>query len=350
MATPPAPSGPARALAFLHRHPIFTLALLTPGIPEYVLGSSNLALLVVFPPLFAAFLLVNVALYTGGALLIREAILRWNKGFATLIALGVAYAVAEEGIGTATFFDPHTSAAGSLGSYGHFLGVNWVFTLGVIGYHVFVSIGLPIALLGRILPETRGRSLLPGRRLALVLALFVVDVGFVMFPLAERLTGFVTPWPLVVGCVLAIAGLVALGRWLPRDLLISAAPGPIVGAWGFALLGAAFEPAVLIAEAVPAAVGIPAAWDLFLVGGVGTAFAAIGLRWIGRRGNDRAVVALSIGVVASLMTFGLLITWPVPATLVAGGIALFGLIRLYRSLPAAAGGVAVPHVPPGSVA
>ncbi len=330
MAVPRPTSRTGQVVAFLRRHPIFTLALLTPGIPEYVLGSSNLSLLVVLPPLFVALLLVNVAMYTTGALLVREALLRWGKGLGSLIALGAAYAIVEEGVGTATFFNPHTTAAGALGSYGHFLGVNWVFTLGIVGYHAFVSIGLPIALLGRILPETRGRSLLPGRQALFALGVLGVDAGLVVLPLSERLTGFVTPAPLLLACGVAIAGLVVLARFLPRDAVVAPTGRPTVPAWKFAALGAAFEPSVLLVESVPPALGLPAAADLLLLGALGAAFAVVGLRWIGRGENDLAVIALALGVVASLATLGVLITWPVPTTLVAGGLAAFGLTRLYR--------------------
>ena len=68
------------------------------------------------------------------------------------------------------------------------------------------------------------------------------------------------------------------------------------------------------------------------MGLVGAAFAAVGLRWIGRSGNDLSVIALAIGVVLSLTVFGLLITWPIPVTLVAGGIALAGLLRLFGAV------------------
>jgi len=318
-------------VAFLHRHPIVTLAILTPGIPEYVLGSSNLAYLVILPPLFVALLLVNVAIYTTGALLVREAMIRWKLGLGSLVALGAAYAIVEEGIGTATFFNPHTSAAGALVWYGHYLGVNWVFVLGIMGYHAFISIGLPIALLARILPETRGKSLLHGRQVLIVLAILAADAGLVMFLFAGRITGFVTPVPLLVACGLGIVALVLLARRLPRDLLTPPTLRPAATPLRFALLGAAFEPSILLVEILPPALGLPAEADFVLVGAVGALFAYVGLQWIGRTENDLGVIALGIGVVATLMLIGVLLTFPVPSTLVAGSLALVGLGSLYAA-------------------
>src|SRR5215472_7628498 len=94
---PTSPSAGARVRAFLRRHPVLCLALLTPGIPEYLSGSSSTSLLLVNPVAFLLFLAINVAMYTPGCLLVREAMVRWRKGWATAIALGAAYAVMEEG-------------------------------------------------------------------------------------------------------------------------------------------------------------------------------------------------------------------------------------------------------------
>jgi hypothetical protein len=74
--------------------------------------------------------------------------------------LGAAYGVTEEGLGDNTLFNSTHGADGVLGVYGHFLGVNWVWATGVLAFHVAVSIGLALLLLGLALPETRGKSLL----------------------------------------------------------------------------------------------------------------------------------------------------------------------------------------------
>src|SRR5205814_10666565 len=46
----------SKLVRFLKSHPILFLLLLTPGIPEYLSASSQITLLVVFPPLFFLFL------------------------------------------------------------------------------------------------------------------------------------------------------------------------------------------------------------------------------------------------------------------------------------------------------
>ena len=53
----------------------------------------------------AALVCVSI-LYGGAAILIREAALRWDKGWPTILALGAAYAVIEEGLMVKSFFNP----------------------------------------------------------------------------------------------------------------------------------------------------------------------------------------------------------------------------------------------------
>jgi len=71
--------------------------LLSPGIPEYISGSSPTSAIVLNPPMFGFQLVANLGLYGPGVLLVREAMVRWNKGWATVLLLGAAYGILEEG-------------------------------------------------------------------------------------------------------------------------------------------------------------------------------------------------------------------------------------------------------------
>jgi hypothetical protein len=96
----------ARVISYLKAHPLLCLLILTPGIPEYLSGSSNMAFLVLNPPVFFLFLAANLALYGPGVILIREAKIRWNKGWASIFLLGGAYGIVEEGLALRTLFNP----------------------------------------------------------------------------------------------------------------------------------------------------------------------------------------------------------------------------------------------------
>ena len=81
--------------------PALVLFFLAPVIGELLSGSS--------PPVefFKPFsLLLLAALYGGGALLARELALRWGKRWPTILTLGLAYGVLEEGLMVKSFFDP----------------------------------------------------------------------------------------------------------------------------------------------------------------------------------------------------------------------------------------------------
>src|SRR6266487_3884281 len=83
----------SKLVRFLKSHPLLFLLFLTPGIPEYLSASSQLTLLVISPLLFFGLLLANLGLYGSGVILIREAMIRWRKGWASVFLLGVAYGI-----------------------------------------------------------------------------------------------------------------------------------------------------------------------------------------------------------------------------------------------------------------
>lgn len=96
-------------------------------------------------------------------MLIREAKVRWRKGWASVLLLGAAYGILEEGDALSTLFDPNAHNAGALATYGHWLGVSWVWASAVLLIHMVYSIALPILVVTLTFPETRGRRLMSGR-------------------------------------------------------------------------------------------------------------------------------------------------------------------------------------------
>ena len=207
----------ARVLGSLRSHPIVCLALLTPGLPEYLSTSSPVLNLAVNPLWFFLQLLINVGQYTAGALLVREAVLRWHKGWGTVFLLGLAYGITEEGLGDNTLFNSNHGADGVLGSFGRFAGVNWVWAVGVLAFHVIYSIGLPILLLGLALPRTRGRSLV-GRRGILVALFSLAGATALETVIVYGSFHFWMGTPLLVGSLVAIAVLVILAHGVPAEV------------------------------------------------------------------------------------------------------------------------------------
>ncbi|MCI4362197.1 MAG: hypothetical protein L3J77_03290 [Thermoplasmata archaeon] len=246
--------------------PWILLILLSITFAEFLTGST-FVLLPLLNPLSAVFL---VGLYGAGVLLVREAKVRWQKGWPTVLLLGAAYGIAEEGLGTKTFFGP--AGVGHLAVYGHWIGVNWVWSIELAAFHAIFSIALPIAVVALVFPETEGRSFLPTRRaLASVLATFVATVTamFVLFNRPE-----IPSAALLIASVAAIALLMVLARRAPRGL-------------GNLGVGRAVGPSTL----GPFALGAAFVWGFF------------GLSWIGPALVPAAAVT-GIAILAWCVVFG----------------------------------------------
>jgi uncharacterized membrane protein (UPF0136 family) len=318
-----------RAVAFFRRHPVWLFLCFTPGIPEYLSGSSPLAGIVVSPGGFLLFLGLNLGLYGPGVLLVREAYVRWKPGWAGLLLLGAAYGLLEEGTALSTLFNPHASVVGALGSYGRFAGVNWVWTVGVLGVHIVYSVGLPILLLGLALPETRGRPLLTPRQVAVALVLYAVDI----LVLVGVLGYYRTAPELLLGAALVAGFLYAVARRLPHGSLDPRRPGPALSPGAFFGLGLVFFPILLL---VPSFGGAASLWPpatIAIDAGLSLALFLYIRAKIGRSGNEPALILLALGAILPIVVVGVVSQILVPVVLVADG--LFGLFfyalwRRYR--------------------
>jgi len=122
-----------------------TLFILAPLVAEYLLGD--------FAVTFLSPLIIMTPMYGGGALLIREVTRRTGRGWPTMLLLGCAYCLIEEGYSTQTLFNPN--------SFGmHLLVPAWIPALGISGWwtifmlnvHAFWSIGVSIALAEGLFP------------------------------------------------------------------------------------------------------------------------------------------------------------------------------------------------------
>jgi hypothetical protein len=149
---------------------------LAPAIGELLSGSSP-PLQFFNPPTF----LLLAVLYGGGAILIRETVFRWGKGWTSIFILGAAYGMAEEGLAVKSFFDPHWKDLGPLAHYGRWAGVNWVWSLQLTLYHAVVSIAIPLLLVQLAYPDQRDRPWTTKRAFKVLLILFLADIALCFF-------------------------------------------------------------------------------------------------------------------------------------------------------------------------
>lgn len=321
-----------RVAGFLRSHPVLGLFLLSPGIPEYLSSSSPLNAIVLNPGMFVFQLVANLGLYGPGVLLVREAKVRWNKGWGSVLLLGAAYGILEEGVALSTLFNPDAGPVGSLGTYGHWLGVSWVWLVGIIPVHMIYSISVPILLLGIALPETSGRPFLGGRKLAAAVAVLSVDVAalFLVVLLWEK---FWMGGPILVGSLIAIAILVVAGRRAKADALHVRSEAPKAGVRRMAVLGVAFYPCVLLTEFLVKGAGVPALLDFWCTFAVQGAFLLYVLRVGGSKDNERSLAAFAFGLVIPIAVFGALAEASFPLVLLADAVMVVFFVRLLRRTP-----------------
>jgi len=320
-------SAAARTARYLKAHPVLTLLILTPGIPEYITSSSPLNAIVLNPSQFVFQLVANLGLYGSGALLIHDAGIRWGKGWGSVLLLGLAYGILEEGIALSTLFNPQAGPIGSLGVYGRWLGVNWIWAAQIVPFHAIFSISIPILLLGFAIPETRETPLLTRRRTAAVLAILAFDVAILM-AIVWRTTGYWMGLPILTLSLLSVAGLAVASHRIPAEAhRSSTATSP--PRTRMVLAGASFFPAVVLAESLGEGSGIPAILDFVLVLGVQSLYLVYLARvdW----SDEQRTVAFVLGLLIPLAVFGVLAELAFPMTLLAD-VALFLFIRwLWRS-------------------
>jgi hypothetical protein len=271
------------------RSPALVLFLLSPIIGELLSGSSPP--LQFFQPVSLAILL---GLYGSGAVIIRELALRWGKGWPTILVLGFAYGIVEEGLLVKSFFSPYWMDLGILGSYGRWFGVNWVWAEGLTIYHAVFSISIPILLTSLMFRSKQRQSWVGGRVLTLLTLVVLLEtvIGLVFFP-------YTPPIPQYLLTVLLVIVLL----WVARNLQIpmkSPVNGSVSPVWKFALLGALGTLVFFVIFYAVPYTGIPAPLTMLLIlGWTGpVAFILLRMSGNGRLWSDRHKLASASGALA----------------------------------------------------
>jgi hypothetical protein len=222
-----------------------TLFFVAPFVAEFLLGNLPAKLLVA--------LIVLAPMYGGGAILIREAARRAQRGWPTIFVLGVAYALIEEG-----FIDQSLTNPDYLGIHGHFLDQAFVPALGIglwwlifmFNLHVFFSVATSIALVESLFPSRRTTPWLGNIGLSIFAVLFLVG-GFAIARQTYMKDHYLTSAPQIVGIAIASIALILVAFRLPSRLT-PAPNGPVPNPWITAFIPLVFGFLMLI---------IPPAWN-----------------------------------------------------------------------------------------
>jgi hypothetical protein len=284
--------------------PILVLVLMAPTVAELLWGTTPLS--------EAPRLLVLIPVYGAGTLLIRDLVRYRRRGWISILLLGAAYALAEEGLALQFLF--HPTLLGISGWGARVLGINGVYTEWAIGYHAIWSVALPILLVDILFPNIRNKPYLRIRYLFVCGAVYLLGVAILAF-FARRIPPIYSTPPMLLALtvlvvlLLAFVALVVLPPVSPRQERESLAPSP----WTVLSVGLGagfFWQAILILTRVffPAFVqGV-----LVLIPMLGAVALAILVFWLVsswiklRSWNDLQWLSLASGALIAHTIFGIL--------------------------------------------
>ncbi len=310
----------------LKKHPALALFIIAPVFGELFSGSSPLNEFI-NPIVF----LILAMLYGCGAIIARELVIRWEKGWPSLLLLGFAYGIYEEGLMVRSFFDPNWVDLGNLGVYGRVAGVNWVWAEHLTIYHALISIAASVAFTEMLYPKRQTESWVTSRKWWLanwVVLLLTLPLGKLMAPYNAPDGWVLLTW-------LSIFGLMGLARLVPGQFLpprARQAPPPrrffLTGFIGmFIQFFIIYSGSDNEAYPFPVAMLLLISYDLFILWLV--------LRWNGNgiAWDDRHRMALINGGLSFFLVFGPLTTnGQYPIMYFSNPVFLFLLWLAYRKI------------------
>jgi hypothetical protein len=250
-----------------------TLMIAAPLVAEVLPGATRFSALFVFP--------IEVAVWGGGALLIRAAVRHWRLGWLNMLLLALAQAVAEECLIQQTSLAPmviHIKGK----EYARAFGVNYVYFLWALAYEAILVVLVPVALAELIFLQRRDSAWVNRIGLVVVAVLFVLGSFLAWFSWTQiartqvfHVPAYNPPLAYVATAIAAVGALIftAIG---PFRGAIARAPTPLTPPPAWALAALAFVWAVLwyaicllafgIAPDVPPAV--PVAGGLLVLIGI----------------------------------------------------------------------------------
>lgn len=235
--------------------------------------------------------IILTTLYGCGAVIIREAAVRWKKGWPTIFLLGLAYGIVEEGIGTQSFANPAWAGLSVPALYGRAFGVNWVWIPQIMLYHSLISMSLSILIVSFLFPDRRGNPYLKIRTVKVCLAAIVLNLALEVFVMFRYNAGPVY----YVAAIAAIMVLTGIARKAPASVFTRkklVLPGPAISVFAFLLSLVYF--AYLDSYAPKVA---PPSYDLaatFVMAGTALVFLGV----VRTRGQTEMLYFASLGAVA----------------------------------------------------
>ncbi len=200
----------------------WTLVLLAPLCAEGALTGISL------PTIWLAFPLL-IPIYGAGVLLVRELVCRAGAGWLGLLIMGIAYELAEDGLGLQALTSPHLYNAAS---WGRVFGVNVTYWESQIAYHLVFSVLIPVVVTNLIFKRHAARPYLKPFGTIVTAVVFVIGIALTRLAIAgTQDPGYQEPFSvtaivLIAMVALGVLALVVRPRLNPRPF--SRVPSPLV--------------------------------------------------------------------------------------------------------------------------
>jgi len=285
--------------------PALTLLLLSPVIAELLFGVTSITTIFVLIP--------QIGTWGCAALLIRELVRRWGKGWLAILLLGTAVAIAEECLIQQTSLAPLVGVPPDQ-VYGRAHGVNWVYFLWALGYESLWTVVLPIQLVELIFPERRDERWVGVKGLVFASAAFLVASFIAWFTWTQLYvprffpeSAYQVPWSAAALAVTAIAALVVAAKGIESSgqKLASDRTVPAPGTVGLVSFLLALPWFALVYFSYRMIQGPPAVLSFVLgLAWAGGSFALV-RSWSARSDwNDACLLAAVSGAIAASMLAG----------------------------------------------
>jgi len=188
--------------------PALLLMLFAPLLTEVLPGATRFSSIFVLP--------IEIAVWGGGAVLIREIVRRKGLGWQSLLLLGIALAIAEECLIQQTSLAPVVIKLKGV-EYARWMGINYVYLLWALAYESVLVVMLPVLLAEMLLPARRNEGWLSGIGAGVVIFFFCVGALLAWYSwthiartMVFHLPAFTPPLAAVLVAVAAIVVLAVL--------------------------------------------------------------------------------------------------------------------------------------------
>lgn len=170
------PAGPTTTWRERHIGPVFALLLLAPVVAELLYGAIRVSTIFILIP--------EIMTWGCSALLIRESVRRWGKGWKSMLVLGLALAVAEEWVMQQTSISPLVGQGDH--GYGRVWGVNSVYFLWALGYESVWVVVVPVQLTELLFPQRRIECWLRARGFVTASGVFLLGACLAWYGWTQR--------------------------------------------------------------------------------------------------------------------------------------------------------------------